>query len=208
MKMKRLRISYGLLLFIPAIYLSGCARSEPAPPPNNVATETPAKAATTITESEVNAAQQAWCDGLVKIGKAYKDHGDYKAVADQFIDEDYDFKEGRVFFRPTLALAPQGFRTTKAGALAYFIGGDPSFPNDKGFALKPWVKCRYDNAVEGSNAIQIHGDVALAMGNVYLTGEDGQEIFVDKFFAFRKGSDGRLRLIAHKSAVPNLPAEK
>lgn len=203
--MQRHKILYGFLLIIPAIYFSACGRSEPV---RNVATDTPMKPSAIITEAEVNAAQQAWCDGLLRIGKSYKDHGDYKAAASQFMDEEYDFKEGRVFFRPTMAVAPQAFRTTRAGALAYFIGGDPNFPNDKGFALKPWVKCRYDNAVEGSNAIQIHGDIALAMGNVYLTDEDGKETFVDKFFAFRKGSDSKLRLIIHKSALPNQPAEK
>ena len=30
----------------------------------------------TITEDEVNAAQQAWCDALVKIGKIHEDGGD------------------------------------------------------------------------------------------------------------------------------------
>lgn len=203
--MHRQRFSYGFLILMGAICFSACGRSEPA---KSALADAPLKPASTLTEAEVNAAQQAWCDGLVKIGKAYKDRGDFKVVASQFIDDAYDFKEGKVFFRPTLAVAPQGFRTTKAGALAYFVGGDPNFPNDKGFALKPWVKCRYDNAVEGSNAIQIHRDIALAMGNVYITGDDGKETFVDKLFAFRKGSDGKLRLIAHKSALPNLPPEK
>jgi hypothetical protein len=191
-------IRYGLLVVIVAGF-SACT----TPEPDRKVADTPAKPS--ITDAEVNAAQQAWCDGLVKIGKVYKDHGDYKAAANQAIDDAYDFKEGRVFFRPTLAVAPQAFRTTKEGTLAYFVGGDPKFPADKGFALAPWVKCRYDNAIEGSNAIQIYGDIALAMGNVYLTGEDGKEIFVDKFFAFRKGSDGKLRLIVHKSALPNEP---
>jgi hypothetical protein len=163
--------------------------------------------ATAITEKDVNAAQQAWCDGLVRIGKVYKDGGDYKAEAGRFLDDLYDFKEGRVFFRPTLAAAPRPFRTTKAGALSYFVGGDPDFPGDKGFALAPWVKARYDNAVEGSNAVQIHGDIALTMGNVYVTGTDGKEVMVDKVFAFRKCPDGKLRLVVHKSAVPNAPAK-
>jgi hypothetical protein len=189
-------------LVIPATLFSACSRAEST---RNVA---PTNPSTVITEAEVNAAQQAWCDGLLKIGQSYKDHGDYQAAAGQFIDELYDFKEGKVFFRPTLAVAPRAFRTTRAGTQAYFVGGDQNFPDDKGFALKPWVKCRYDNAVEGSNAVQIHGDIALAMGNVYLTGEDGKEIFVDKLFAFRKGSDGKLHLIVHNSALPNLPAEK
>ena len=143
----------------------------------------------------------------MQIGKVYEDGGDYKAAASRFLDDLYDFKEGKVFFRPTLAVAPQAFRTTKAGALAYFVGGNPDFPHDKGFALAPWAKARYDNAVEGSNAIQIHGDIALTMGNVYLTGADGKEVMVDKVFAFRKGSDGKLRLVVHKSALPNLPAK-
>jgi len=191
--MKEFKMLHVFAILVLAALLSSCARTQPA------------KAVSTITEAEVNAAQQAWCDGLIKIGKVYKEHGDYKAAASQVIDDEYDFKEGRVFFRPTLAVTPQAFRTTKEGALAYFVGGDPKFPGDKGFALAPWIKCRYDNAIEGSNAIQVHGDVALAMGNVYLTGEHGKEIFVDKLFAFRKGSDGKLRLIVHKSALPNEP---
>jgi len=191
--MQEFKMLYVFAVLVLAGLLSACARTQPA------------KAVSTITEAEVNAAQQAWCDGLIKIGKVYKDHGDYKATASQVIDDEYDFKEGKVFFRPTLAVAPQAFRTTKEGTLAYFVGGDPKFPGDKGFALAPWIKCRYDNAIEGSNAIQVYGDIALAMGNVYLTGEHGKEIFVDKFFAFRKGSDGKLRLIVHKSALPNEP---
>jgi len=156
-----------------------------------------------LTVEEVNAAQQAWCDGLVHIGKVFKDGGDYKAAASKFLDDTYDFKDGRVFFRPTLALAPQAFRKDKAGALAYFVGGNSDFPDDKGFALSPWVKARYDNAGEGNNGVQIHGDIALTMGNVYITGADGKEVMVDKVFAFRKCPDGKLRLVVHKSALPN-----
>jgi hypothetical protein len=203
--MQRRKILCGFLLVVQTICFSACYRTEPV---RTIASDASVKQSIVITEAEVNAAQQAWCDGLVKIGKSYKDGGDYKAVASQFIDDAYDFNEGKVLFRPTLAVAPQAFRTTKPGTLAYFVGGDQNFPNDKGFALKPWVKCRYDNTVEGSNAVRIHDDIAFAMGNVYFTGEDGKEIFVDKFFAFRKGSDGKLRLIVHKSALPNLPAEK
>ena len=58
-----------------------------------------------MTEDEVNEAQQAWCDGLVAISKAYKQGGDYTGLAGKFIDDLYDFQDGRVFFRPTLAMA-------------------------------------------------------------------------------------------------------
>ena len=199
--MSKRKILHTLTVMVCAGLLSACAKTQQATTVSEASTKTK------VTEAAVNAAQQAWCDGLIKIGKVYKDHGDYKGAASQFIDDAYDFKDGRVFFRPTLAVAPQAFRTTKDGTVAYFVGGDPKFPSDKGFALAPWVKCRYDNAIEGSNAIQIYGDIALAMGNVYLTGEDGKEIFVDKFFAFRQDAAGKLRLIVHKSALPNEPGK-
>jgi hypothetical protein len=160
-----------------------------------------------ITEAQVNAAQQAWCDGLVKIGRVHKEGGDYRALAQQIITDAYDYDDGKVFFKPTLAFGPNTFRNTKAGALAYFVGGDPNFPEDTGFALKHWVKVTYDNAGEGNNGIQIHGDIAITMGNVYLTSATGDEVMVDKTFVFRKCADGKLRLIVHKSALPFDPAK-
>ncbi len=159
-----------------------------------------------ITEAEVNAAQQAWCDGLVKIGAIHKQGGDYKTIASRLIDDLYDFKDGRVFFRPTLAFGRNTFRNSKEGALSYFIGGNKDFPEDTGFALKNWVKVRYDNNA-AENGIQIHGDIALTMGNVYLTNAKGDEIMVDKTFVFRRCADGKLRLCAHKSALPFDPTK-
>jgi len=157
-----------------------------------------------ISEVDVNAAQQAWCDGLVKIGKVYAEGGDYRAVAEQLIDDLYDYKDGKVFFKPTLAFGKNTFRSTRAGALSYLIGGDKDFPEDSGFALKKWVKVRYDNNA-AENGIQIHGDVAVTMGNVYLTNAKGEEVMVDKTFVFRRCKDGKLRLCAHKSALPYDP---
>jgi hypothetical protein len=159
-----------------------------------------------ISEAEVNAAQQAWCDGLVKIGKVHKNNGDYREVASQLIDDLYDYKEGRVFFKPTLAFGNNTFRNTKAGAMAYFVGGDKNFPEDTGFALKHWTKVRYDNNAD-ENGIQIHGDIAITMGNVYLMNAKGEEVMVDKTFVFRRCKDGKLRLCVHKSALPFDPAK-
>ena len=161
---------------------------------------------TTITEDDVNAAQQAWCDGLVKIGKVHEAKGDYKKVASQLIDDLYDYREGKVFFRPTLAFGKNTFRNTKDGALSYFVGGNKNFPEDTGFALKHWVRVRYDNNA-AENGIQIHGDIAITMGNVYLTNSKGEEVKVDKTFVFRKCTDGKLRLCAHKSALPHDPSK-
>jgi hypothetical protein len=166
--------------------------------------DTPSRAP--ITEAEVNAAQQAWCDVLVRIGKVYKEGGDYKAAANQALNDLYDYEEGRVFFKPTLASGKNTFRPTREGALSYFIGGNKNFPEDTGFALKEWSQVRYDNNA-AENGIQIHGDIAITMGNVYLTNAQGQEIVVDKTFVFRRCKDGKLRLCAHKSALPYVPTK-
>lgn len=169
------------------------------------AADSPAREA--ITEADVNAAQQAWCDGLVKIGNVYKAGGDYKAVAIQLIDDIYDYKDGKVFFKPTLAFGKNTFRPTRESALSYFIGGNKDFPEDTGFALKQWVKVRYDNNA-ADNGIQIHGEIAITMGNVYLTNAKGEEVKVDKTFVFRRCKDGKLRLCVHKSALPFDPPGK
>jgi len=157
-----------------------------------------------ITEAQVNAAQQAWCDGLVSIGKVYADGGDYEAAAGEVIDRLYDYQEGRVFFKPTLASGKNTFRPTREGALSYFIGGNKNFPEDAGFALKRWVKVTYDNNA-ADNGIQIHGELAITMGNVYLVNHEGLEVKVDKTFVFRRDSHGQLRLCVHKSALPYDP---
>lgn len=159
-----------------------------------------------ITYDEVKAAQQAWCDALVQIGKLKEEGGDYKAYAEQVLSDAYNYDYGKVFFKPTLAFGDQTFRNDKKGALAYFVGGDPDYPNDKGFALNPWVKARYDNAGENNEGIQIYGSVAITMGNVWVTDKAGNEVMVDKTWVFRKGKDGKLRIIVHKSALPYKPS--
>lgn len=160
-----------------------------------------------ITYDEVNAAQQAWCDALVKIGQLKEEGGDYRAYAEQVLTDAYNYDHGKVFFKPTLAFGDQTFRNDKKGALAYFVGGDADYPEDKGFALAPWVKARYDNAGENNEGIQIYGSVAITMGNVWVTGKDGKEVMVDKTWVFKKGKDGKLRIIVHKSSLPFRPAE-
>ena len=160
-----------------------------------------------ITYEEVNAAQQAWCDALVKIGKLKEEGGDYRAFAEQVISDAYNYDNGKVFFKPTLAYGDQTFRNDKKGALAYFIGGDSAYPNDKGFALTPWVKARYDNAGKNNEGIQIYGSIAITMGNVWVTDKNGTEVMVDKTWVFKKGKDGKLRIIVHKSSLPYAPTK-
>lgn len=154
----------------------------------------------TITKQEVLDAQKTWGDGIVKIGKVYSDNGDYKAAAEKHIDELYGYNMGEVLFKPTLASEKQ-FRLTKEGALSYFVGGNANFPEDKGFAIKPWTKVRWESA-----GIKTQGNMAIAMGNYYFTPADGSdEVKVEYTFAYMKDDDGNLRIVMHGSHLPYNP---
>ncbi|MCH7403619.1 hypothetical protein ACFOUP_13425 [Belliella kenyensis] len=159
-----------------------------------------------ITYDEVIAAQEAWCKALVEIGRLKEEGGDFKAYAEQVLTDAYNYDYGKVFFKPTLTHGDQTFRNTKAGALAYFVGGDSNFPNDKGFALNPWVNARFENTGGNKQGIQIYGSVAITMGNVWVMDKEGNEVMVDKTWVFKKGEDGKLRIIVHKSSLPYNPA--
>jgi hypothetical protein len=152
-----------------------------------------------ITEAEVLAAQKAWGAALVAISAAYEKDGQDAAakLAGEVLDAAYGYNLGPVLFKPTLTEAPQTFRTTRDGALAYFVGGDKNFPDDTGFALKGWKAVEIRNA-----AVHINGDVAATMGNVILTGKDGKLTTVDKTWQFKKTDDGKLRIVVHHSSLP------
>jgi hypothetical protein len=152
-----------------------------------------------IVESEVLAAQRAWGEALVAISTTHETKGikAAKALAEKVIDAAYGYQFGPVLFKPTLTVAPQTFRTSRAGALAYFVGGDPAFPMDKGFALKGWRKVEIKNA-----AIFISGNTATTMGNVMITDKNGKITTVDKTWQFLKDDNGRLRIVLHHSSLP------
>ena len=152
-----------------------------------------------ITEQQVLNAQEGWCNGLLAISKAYSTGGFAAAetTASRILDQAYGYQYGAVAFKPTLTQQPHTFRGTKAGALAYFVGGNPNYPNDKGFAIKPWQKCAIRNQV-----IQLHGDLAITMGNVDLVDSSGKATTVDKTWAFLREPDGEVRIVLHHSSLP------
>lgn len=151
-----------------------------------------------LAQSEVEAAQQGWCDALVAISAAHASGGQAaaKALAEQVIDGAYGYAMGGVLFKPTLTVNPQTFRPTRAGALSYFVGGDPAFPKDTGFALKGWTQCKVANS-----AIFISGDSATTMGKVHFTNRQGQQTSVDKTWKFVKDDAGTLRIVVHHSSL-------
>lgn len=151
-----------------------------------------------LTQAEVEAAQKGWCSALVDIASTHERSGQAaaKQLAGNIIDAAYGYQMGAVLFKPTLTVNPQTFRPTRAGALAYFVGGDPAFPKDTGFALKGWTKCEVAN-----NAIFIAGDSATTMGKVHFTGKDGKVTSVDKTWKFVKDDAGKLRIVVHHSSL-------
>jgi hypothetical protein len=160
------------------------------------------QAAAPITRDQVIAAQNAWGEALVKISTTYDSSGfdAAKKTAEAVIDSAYGYSLGPVLFKPTLTVAPQTFRTTREGALAYFVGGNKTFASDTGFALKHWRSYKIENA-----AIFTDGDVAISMGNVRITDRDGNVTVVDKTWGWKRGTDGNLRIVLHHSSLPYNP---
>jgi hypothetical protein len=152
-----------------------------------------AQECTKITKDEINAAQKAWAEGIVNIGKA----DDSKKAALDHLNTLYGYNIGTVLFKPTKASADQ-FRETKDEALSYFVGGE--IKEDSGFALAPYTKVRFDN-----DDVIIDCDSALAMGNYYFTTTEGQEIKVEYSFGYVKDDKGDLKINLHHSSLPYKP---
>jgi hypothetical protein len=153
-------------------------------------------------KSQVETTQSAWCRALLSISAANRAEGPVaaKRVAERAIDRAYAYQFGPVAFKPTLTFGAQTFRSTRAGALAYFVGQDPNFPNDTGFALNDWRGCEYINRV-----IQFNGAQATTMGNVILTTGTGAKVMVDKTWGFMRQLDGTVRIMLHHSSLPYNP---
>lgn len=157
------------------------------------ATET--TTAAPITAEDVAAAQQGWGEGIVNIGAVYTEEGDYRQAATDHINTFYAYEDGaEILFKPTLAAEDQ-FRGTFDEALSYFIGTEGT--EDGGFAIAPYTNVRWEN--EGTI---IDGDSALAMGNYYFTGTDGNETKVEYTFGYMRNEAGELVINLHHSSLP------
>ncbi|NJK88620.1 MAG: phosphoribosyl-AMP cyclohydrolase [Myxococcales bacterium] len=150
-----------------------------------------------ITEQEVVEAQRAWGDGIVKIGNVFSEGGDYTKAAADHINQFYGYDLSLVLFKPTLASQEQ-FRASFDGALSYFVGGNPSHAEDKGFALRPWTKVRWSN----SGIINNSCTMAVAMGNYFFTPANGDEVKVEYSIGYVKDRNGDLRIVLHQSSLP------
>lgn len=154
----------------------------------------------TITKEEVVKAQDVWGKGIVSIGEVFLEGGDYTKAAESHIDALYGYDLGEVLFKPTLASDRQ-FRLTKEGALSYFVGHNPGFSEDHGFAIRPWSEVRWERI-----GVHIVGNMAVAMGNYFFTPHDGgEEVKVEYTFGYTKDASGKLRIVLHGSHLPYSP---
>jgi hypothetical protein len=200
--MKHITLSAPLIIGLALAAAPALARENAAPAAEVRAASMSAAPYAPITSAEVEAAQQAWGNALVAISTEADTRGQAAArqMAEQVLDSAYGYGMGPVLFKPTLTLAPQTFRTTREGALAYFVGGNTAYPNDSGFALKHWRKFQIDNA-----GIVVTGNSAISMGNVTLWDSKGAMVRVDKTWGYVRGGDGKLRIVLHHSSLPYSP---
>lgn len=149
-----------------------------------------------LTKSDIRKAQKIWGEGLVEIGESFTKGGDYKLLAEKFVDRHYGYKEGIVLFKPTLATVEQ-FRDTTEKAVSYFISGNEKYPEDEGFALRPWKSVVFKNS--GIILIKKH---AVAMGNYYFTDYDGHEVRVEYTFGYFQDESNQIKIHLHHSSMP------
>ncbi len=149
-----------------------------------------------ITKEQVIEAQHEWGAGVVKIGSLKDNRSECESFTSDFLDKLYSFEDGPVLFKPTKCELEQ-FRPTKAEAKSYFIAGDDRACNeDKGFAINPWTKVRFENS-----DIILENNRAIAMGNYFFTDLEGNEAKVEYTFGY-KLKNGALKIDLHHSSFP------
>ena len=152
-----------------------------------------------ITKEQVIEAQTTWGNGVVKIGSLRDSRTECESFTSEFLDALYSIEAGPVLFKPTKCAVEQ-FRPSKDEAKSYFIAGDNRACNeDKGFAINPWTKVRFENA-----GMILEENRAIAMGNYFFTDLDGNEAKVEYTFGY-KLSNGQLKIDLHHSSFPYNP---
>ena len=149
-----------------------------------------------IKKTEIEKVQESWGNGIITIGKLKDNLKESRIFAVNFINKHYDFGFGDVQFKPTKASQKQ-FRNNNRSALSYFIGSHHDYPEDKGFALNPWVMVEFKN-----ESINIYDNIATAMGNYFFTDPGGQKTKVEFSFVYKKNKEGEIKIVLHHSSFP------
>lgn len=141
-----------------------------------------------MTKAEVVAAQRAWA----------------RCVTEQDVDgllALYDFgdPDEPLLFKPTLA---DVIRLDRAGARAYFVGGDADYPQDNGFLKRGWKRVEFQSAV--GPILKAGGLGYKDMGHYTFVDGDGNATRADYTFAYHK-LDGHVLISLHHSSLTWFP---
>lgn len=138
----------------------------------------------TITPAEVIDAQTEWARAVVE--------QDVEALLALY---DFGSPDEPLLFKPTLA---DVIRTDEAGTRSYFIGGDPNYPNDRGFLMEGWTHIEFQSA---AGLIRKAGGLGYKdMGHYTFIDARGHAIRADYSFAYHK-LNGKVLISLHHSSL-------
>ena len=149
-----------------------------------------------ISKDAILIAQNKWAQGLIAIGKQKENISEASKIATEVINTLYAYDSEKVLFKPTKA-KDEPFRPSFEGALSYFVGRDLNFPEDKGFALEPWVDIQFKNS-----GFVFDETTAMAMGHYEFTNSGGSKVSVEYSFGYKLSKDNQLKITLHHSSLP------
>ncbi|MEO0936953.1 MAG: hypothetical protein AAFY38_02235 [Pseudomonadota bacterium] len=137
-----------------------------------------------MTKAEVVSAQRAWA--------RYVTEQDVENLLDLY---DFGTPDEPLLFKPTLA---DVIRLDRAGARAYFVGGDDDYPNDDGFLANGWTRVDFQSAAgpilkAGGLGYKDMGHYTFFKGDVPVTR-------ADYTFAYHK-IGGKVLISLHHSSL-------
>lgn len=147
-----------------------------------------------IQKDDILKAQQAWKSYMLSFGAMGNGNREAQVKrAKEFYRTLYNNDE--LSFKPTKA-AKIAYRNDLEGFTSYFIGGNPDYPEDKGFVGAGFRDIRFEN-----KAIIIKNDYAIAGGWYHFDLPDGGVWTVEYTFVYEQDGDD-LKIVAHHSSQP------
>ena len=147
-------------------------------------------------KKKIDEIQTEWAQTIINIGKAYLDNKDYVTMTEKFIKELYSLDNHKTLFKPTKASNIQ-FRRKRNEFISYFIGHNKVSEEDKGFAINPWKKIKFENF-----DFSVFDNFILAMGNYFFTDYNDITTKVEYSFGYILVKDKSLKIVFHHSSIP------
>lgn len=141
-----------------------------------------------MTRAEVITTQRQWAKCVTE--------RDVEGLLDLY---DFGDPDAPVLFKPTLA---DVIRLDRKGARAYFVGGDPDYPQDTGFLYRGWTRVDFQSAA--GPILKAGGMGYKDMGHYTFVDADGNATRADYTFAYHKVA-GRVLISLHHSSLTWFP---